>query len=74
MVNFKKKKFMIAELKEVLSNIEQLKDEDQKQIAKLLKDELSWDTTLQNSQDKLGDLAKEAFHEYKTGKTQQTDW
>jgi hypothetical protein len=65
---------MIAELKEVLSTIEQLKDEDQKQIAKLLKDELSWDTTLQNSQEKLGDLANEALHEYKTGKTQQTDW
>ena len=65
---------MIAELKEVLSTIEQLKDEDQKQIAKLLKDELSWNTTLQNSQEKLGDLAKEALNEYKTGKTQQTDW
>ena len=65
---------MIAELKEVLSSIEQLKDEDQKQIAKLLKDELSWNTTLQNSQEKLGDLAKEALHEYKTGRTQQTDW
>lgn len=53
---------MIAELKEVLSSIEQLKDE------------LGWDTTLQNSQDKLGDLAKEALYEYKAGKSQQTDW
>lgn len=65
---------MIAELKEVLSTIEQLKDEDQKQIVKLLKDELSWNTTLRNSQEKLEDLAKEALHKYKAGKTQQTDW
>ncbi|MEO7046348.1 MAG: hypothetical protein ABI091_13645 [Ferruginibacter sp.] len=65
---------MIAELKEIFSNIEQLKDEDQMQIAKLLKNELSWDTTLQNSQKELGNLAKEALHEYKTGKTKQTDW
>ncbi len=63
---------MIAELKEVLSSIEQLKDEDQKQIAKLLQDELSWNTTLQNSQEKLGDLAKEAVHEYKKGNTLKT--
>ena len=65
---------MIAELKEVLSTIEQLKDEEQRQIAKMLSDEISWDNTLQNSQEKLGNLAEEALNEYKTGKTQQTDW
>jgi hypothetical protein len=65
---------MVTELKEVISNIEQLKDEEQRQIAKMLQDELSWDTTFQNTQEKLGMLAQESLDEYKTGKTQQTDW
>ncbi len=65
---------MIAELKEVISTIEKLKDEEQRQIAKMLSDEINWDTTLQNSQKKLGTLAQEALNDYKTGKAQQTDW
>jgi hypothetical protein len=65
---------MVAELKEVISTIEKLKDEDQRQIAKMLSDEINWDVTLQNSQEKLDTLAQEAINEYKTGKTQQTDW
>ena len=65
---------MVTELKEVISNIEQLKDEEQRQIAKMLQDELSWDTTIQNTQEKLGILAQESLDEYKIGKTQQTDW
>ena len=43
---------MIAELKEVISTIEKLKDEDQREIAKMLSDEMNWDTTLQNSSPK----------------------
>ena len=65
---------MVRELKEVISTIEKLKDDEQRQIAKMLTDEISWDATLQNSQEKLGNLAGEALNEYKTGKTQQTDW
>ncbi len=65
---------MIAELKEVISTIEKLKDEEQREIAKMLSDEMNWDTTLQNSQEKLNNLAQEALNEYKSGKTQQTDW
>jgi len=66
---------MVAELKKkVISTIEKLEDDEQRQIAKMLSDEISWDVTLQNSQEKLGNLAEEALNEYKTGKTQQTDW
>ena len=55
---------MVSELKEVISTIEKLKDEEQRQIAKMLSDEISWDMTLQNSQKKLGILAQEALDEY----------
>ena len=65
---------MVAELKEVISTIEKLKDEEQREIAKMLNDEMNWDTTLQNSQEKLNNLAQEALNEYKSGKTQQTGW
>ncbi|MEO7802722.1 MAG: hypothetical protein ABIR81_12010 [Ginsengibacter sp.] len=65
---------MVTELKEVISTIEKLKDEEQREIAKMLSDEIKWDTTLQNSQHKLDSLAQEALHEYKAGKTNQTDW
>jgi hypothetical protein len=69
-----KQKIMVAELKKVISTIEKLEDDEQRQIAKMLSDEISWDVTLQNSQEKLSNLAEEALNEYKTGKTQQTDW
>ncbi len=65
---------MIAELKEVISTIEKLKDEGQREIAKKLSDEINWDTTLQNNQDKLNSLVRQALNEYKSGKTQQRDW
>ncbi len=65
---------MVAELKEVILKVEQLQDEEQKQIAKMLNDEIKWDTTLLNTQDKLSSLAEEALCEYKAGKTKQEDW
>ena len=65
---------MVTELKEVISTIEKLKDDEQREIAKMLSDEINWDTTLQNSQEKLNNLAQEALNEYMSGKTQQTDW
>ncbi len=75
MFNFSKRnKAMVTELKEVITAIEQLKDEEQRQIAKMLRNEMNWDITLQNNQDKLVNLAQEALTEYKTGKTKQTDW
>ena len=65
---------MVTELKEVMFKVEQLKDEEQRQIAKLLEDEIKWDATLQKSQSQLSNLAQEALHEYKAGKTKQEDW
>ncbi len=65
---------MITELKEVISKVEQLKDEEQRQIAKMLNDEINWEATLQNSQEKLNSLAQEAINEYKNHRTEQTDW
>ena len=65
---------MVTELKEVISTIEKLKDDEQRQIAKMLSDEISWDATLQNSQEQLSNIASEALTEYKEGKTKQTDW
>lgn len=65
---------MIEELKEVITKLEQLKAEEQRQIAKMLTDEIRWETTLENSQEKLHLLAQEALTEYKRGKTKKTDW
>ena len=65
---------MVAELKEVISKVEKLQDEEQKQIAKLLGEELQWETTFQNTQDQLSNLAQEALAEYKAGKTTNEDW
>ena len=65
---------MISELKEVIKKVEQLNDEEQRKIAKMLNDELRFDTTLHNTQDKLTKLAKEAIDEHQKGNTKQEDW
>lgn len=65
---------MITELKEVIQKVEQLNDEEQRMIAKMLEDELQWDSTLQSTQDKLAQLAKEALQEHQSGKTKREDW
>lgn len=65
---------MVSELKEVLQKVEQLDSNEQKSIAKMINDELEWETTLENSQDKLSTLAKEAIQEYQSGKTKNEDW
>ena len=62
---------MISELKEVIKKVEQLNDEEQRKIAKMLNDELRFDTTLHNTQDKLTKLAKEANDKYQTENTNQ---
>lgn len=55
---------MVAELKEVISKVEQFDKEEQKQIAKLIDDELKWESTLQNSESQLIKLAEEALNEH----------
>jgi hypothetical protein len=65
---------LITELKEVIAKVEQLKDEDQKTIAKLLEEELQWDKSIESSQSKLSNLANEALNEYRSGKTKEKDW
>lgn len=65
---------MITELRDVMSKVEQLKDEDQRLIAKMLAEEIEWNSTLQNSKSKLNRLAEEAIEEYQSGKTEQADW
>ena len=65
---------MVAELKEAISKVEQLQEEEQKQIAKLLGEELQWDTTFKQTQEQLSTLALEALAEYKAGKTKNEDW
>jgi hypothetical protein len=65
---------MIVELKEVIQKVEQLNDEEQLQIARMLDEELQWDETLRNTKDKLVLLAKEAIEEHQSGKTNHEDW
>jgi hypothetical protein len=65
---------MIAELKEVIHKVEQLDDNEQRIIAKMLDEELQWDKTLLHTQDKLLQLAQEAIMEYQSGKAKQKDW
>lgn len=65
---------MVSELKEIITSIERLEEEQQRQIAKMLKDEIDWDTTLENSQHKLKNLAQETLRDYKNGNANQNDW
>lgn len=65
---------MISELKEVISEVKQPDNEEQKQISMLLEDEIKWDDTLRNRQSELSNLVEEALREYKAGKTKQADW
>lgn len=65
---------MITELKEVLTRVEQLPEDEQRIIARMLNEEMQWDATLENSQDLLAKLAEEAIKEHKSGKTKTTDW
>ena len=59
---------MIAQIKKAIQQIEKLPKNKQEEIALLIQDELSWDSTFEQSQDKLSALAKEAIKEYKSGK------
>jgi len=65
---------MIEQVKRAIQQIEKLPESKQIEIAKLIQDELSWDTTILQSQDQLATLAKEALKEYKEGKASDESW
>lgn len=65
---------MVKELENALKQLNQLNEKEQREIAALIQDELLWDLTLSNSQNKLSQMAEEALLEYKSGKTQEGDW
>jgi hypothetical protein len=60
---------MVEELKKALEKAEKLPIEDQKLIAEMIMDEISWDEAVRSSERKLSSLAAEALQEYKRGKT-----
>ncbi|MGZ3852131.1 MAG: hypothetical protein ACXVBX_05015 [Flavisolibacter sp.] len=59
---------LTKELKEAITKREQLQDEEQKAIAKLLEEELQWSKTFHSSQSQLYNLANKALDEYRRGK------
>ena len=65
---------MIDQLKKAIQQIEKLPETKQIEIANLIQNELSWDTTILQSQDQLASLAKEALKQYKEGKTSDESW
>jgi hypothetical protein len=65
---------MIDPVKKVFQAIEKLPRKKQMELAQLIQDELSWDNTFQQNQDKLSQLAKEALAEYKKGNVSDKDW
>ncbi len=65
---------MIDALKSILDQAEMLTDEQQKELAQLISDELAWDNTLAGSQDALEKLADEALQENRSGKTIDSKW
>ncbi len=60
---------MSRELKTVIAQISHLPDSEQKAIAQLLKDELSWQYKFTKTQKKLEKLGEEALQEFRDGKT-----
>lgn len=52
-----------------MKKAEKLPEEKQKMIAEIILDEIQWDVSFQDSQQKLMVLAEEALVEYKTKKT-----
>ncbi len=65
---------MVSELKDIITKVEQLQDDEQRAIAKLLEEEIQWDKTLRSTQQQLSNLANEAIEEYRKGNTQEKDW
>ena len=65
---------MTLQLEKVIGELNKLSSTEQDAIAELIRGELLWDISLQNSTDKLKNLAEEALEEYKAGKTKKGDW
>jgi hypothetical protein len=65
---------MIDPVKKAFQEIEKLPRKEQLELAILIQDELSWDNTFQQSQDKISQLAKEALTEYKKGNVSDKNW
>ena len=65
---------MIDPIKKAFQEIEKLPKKKQLELAQLIQDELSWDKTFQQNQDKLSQLAKEALTEYKKGNVSDKNW
>ncbi len=64
---------MISELKKAIEKAERLSEQDQKMVAKIILDEISWEENFAGSQSKLSFLAQEALDEYKKGDTKPLD-
>ncbi len=64
---------MISELKKAIEKAERLSEQDQKMVAKIILDEISWEENFATSQSKLSFLAQEALDEYKKGDTKPLD-
>ena len=56
-------------LEEAIDKVKQLPDEEQDNIARLILDEVVWDSILEKSKDKLAQLANKALHDFKSGNT-----
>ncbi len=65
---------MVEELKKIIDKAEKLSDTQQRNLARLIEEEINWDETLTLTQNELAHLAKEALQEHRTGKTKETDW
>lgn len=60
---------MTVALKKVFTELTKMPAPQQNAIAALLNEELTWQSSFENSQDGLAMLAAEAITEYKKGKT-----
>jgi hypothetical protein len=60
---------MNSALRKAMKKAEKLPEEKQKVIAEIILDEIQWDVSFQDSQQKLMVLAEEALVEYKAKKT-----
>jgi len=64
---------MILELKKAIQAAEQLSEQGQKTVAKIILGEISWEEKVAGSQSKLSFLAQAALDEYKKGNTKPLD-
>ena len=65
---------MVEELKKIIDKAEKLSDTQQRNLARLIEEEINWDETLTLTQNELAHLAKEVLQEHRAGKTKETDW